>query len=405
MNKLIVFVCALALAFSSQTYAGKGARNAAILGIVGIGAYQLGKHSERNKRRAPRYSRAYARSPMEQAFKSQSRHVRKQLQIKLQEKELYHSYIDGYWGRGTRTALESFATETGKTHLLTTESGANEFMRFLLSPEDSHTSISDSGSGSSSDMGGGSYSDSGSSSGMGGGSYSDSGSSSDTGGGSYMGSSSGADSMAGGVTGADDLAGTDVNADMGADIDVNRRDDSEELAQIKQKLDLVSQQLSLLKEVLRVQGSQGGQQNSFHQAEIEALNKRIAAIEDFQKQTISDVQMRSDRNFRTADLNLSAPSVQASKIYPKIPYYVPETDDLGEMWIAPRVTNRGGLIYDFNFMEPGGAAENVRETISMPAVDMADLMYGIEKAHEWSDVAKQKAVRQKHEKVAVCFPS
>ncbi len=369
MNRWITLLCALTLIFSTQAYAGKRAEGA-VLGFVG--GYFVGKHVEKNKRRPAHRVVVRARSPMEQAFRSQSRFVRKQLQTKLQEKGLYRSYIDGAWGRGTRTAMENFATDSGKTHLLTTESGANELMNILLRPEDGHTSISDSGS--SSDMGGG----------------------------SYMGSSSDTDSMPGDVIDTDDLAetGTDANTD----VVVNKTDDGEELAQIKQKLDIVSQQLSLLREVLRVQGKQGGQQNSFHRAEIKVLNKRIAVIEDFQKQTISEAQMRSDSNLRTADYSLGGSSVKASQIYPKIPYYVPGTDEVGVMWIAPRVTNRGVLIYDFNFMEPGGGAENVRETISMPGIDMADIMYGIEKAHEWSDIAQQKGVRQKHEKVAVCFP-
>jgi len=352
MNRLIIFVCALALAFSSQAYAGKGARNAAVLGLVGIGAYQLGKQSERNKRRAPRYSRAYARSPMEQAFRSQSRYIREQLQTQLQEKGYYRSYIDGAWGRGTRSAFEGYATDTGNTHLLTTAGGAGEIMKLLLNPEEGQGVV---------------------------------------------------ESEVGTATVPGKSVETEELDDL-ADAVVDRTANPQELQDLQQKIGIADQQLTLLNEVLRVQMKDGDQQDPFAMAKIQVLKSRIAAIDNFRGQVAAAIEDRQGRATALAGPNMGASATKVSSIYPKIPYYLPGTTELGEMRVAPRVTDKGFLIYDLNFMEINDGYERVSETISMPGFDMADMMLGLKKTHDWSVVAQEKGVRQKHEKVAICFP-
>ncbi len=351
MNRLIIFICALALAFSGQAYAGKGTRNAAIIGLVGIGAYQLGKHNERNKHRAPRYSRAYARSPMEQAFRSQSRFIRRQLQTQLQEKGYYRSYIDGAWGRGTSGAFEGYAADTGNTHLLTTASGAGEIMKMLLSPEQGQGVVE-----------------------------------TEVGTATVPGRSVESEEL-------DDLA----------DAVVEKTANPEELKDLQQKMGIADQQITLLNAVLRVQ-MKAGQQDQFAMAKTQVLKSRIAAIENFRSQVAAAIRERHGNTSTLAGPNMGMSSSKVSGIYPKIPYYLPGTSELGEMRVAPRVTDKGFLIYDLNFMEINEGYERVGETISMPGFDMADMMFGLKKTHEWSAIAQEKGVRQKHEKVAICFP-
>ncbi|MCP3668871.1 MAG: hypothetical protein GY814_00225 [Gammaproteobacteria bacterium] len=342
MNKLIIFVCALALAFSSQAYAGKGARNAAILGLVGIGAYQLGKQSEKNKRRAPRRSYAYARSPMERAFKGQSRYIRKQVQVRLRDEGLYRSYIDGYWGRGTRSALEGYAAQSGKTHLLTTDSGANELMGMLLSPEVGQQLV------------------------------------------------------------VPEMKAEPASAS--SQPEATTAVSAADLEDIKKSLDIVNQQLSLLREVLRVQQMDSSQPNPFKRAKIDALKARINAIESLQSKAISEAEVVHNVTLGTATNTQGVTASKAAHIFPKIPYFSPGSDEMGEMWVAPHVTDTGLLIYDFNFMDTGAEFDKIRETISLQSAEMAEIMYGIEKIHGWSDIALEKGVRRRHEKVATCFP-
>lgn len=127
MKKYIAIFCVLAFVSSNQAYAGKSARNV-LLGVaagVAIGTLLNKSHTKSKS----------DRSIMAGAYRNQSEFIRKQLQIKLSERGLYNSKIDGQWGPGTRTAFQTFAEESGNIHLLTSSEGANELMNLLLSPE------------------------------------------------------------------------------------------------------------------------------------------------------------------------------------------------------------------------------------------------------------------------------
>ncbi len=344
MNKWIAFLCVLALACTTQAYAGKRAEGA-VLGF--IGGYFVGKHVEKNRRPPPaRRVVVVARSPIEQSFKSQTRYVRKQIQSQLKQDGFYRSYIDGYWGRGTRTALENFATDSGKTHLLTTHKGANELMSMLLSPEESEQVVEvfePEGADSSTEVGS--------------------------------------------VNDLDDIAGQVVEQPAPNPEDT------------KKKLKIADQQLSLLKEVLRVQNS-GEDQTPFNTAMINALDKRISVIQRFRDQAALD--MDAGMGVPLPSGNLAGSKV--SNISPIIPYYLLETDEVGEMHVTPRVNDSNIVVYDMDIREPGAGFGNTRETISVQSDGADDLMGGLQKAHEWSDVAQRKGIHQKHEKMAACFP-
>ncbi|MCP4125967.1 MAG: hypothetical protein GY753_02755 [Gammaproteobacteria bacterium] len=280
---------------------------------------------------------------MERAFKSQSRYIRKQVQMRLRDDGLYRSYIDGYWGRGTRSAIESFAAGAGSTHLLTSDSGANELLGMMLSPDASQQLVTPV------------------------------------------------------VTVEQSVS--DAPAASASSVDPGGLED------LKKTLDIVNQQLSLLREVLRVQQMDQGQQDQFRQAKINALQDRISAIESLQSQAISEAEVVYNETLSPAGSSQGMSVSKASHIFPKIPYYTPGTDDIGQMWVAPHVTDAGLLIYDFNFMNTGAEFENIRETISMQSGEMAEIMFGIKKIHGWSDIAQDKGVRRRHEKVATCFPA
>ncbi len=151
MNKrLITVVCVLALVGSSPVYAWhhhhshhshRGAAAAfGFLGGLAVGSMVSRPAPpprtvvyETPVYQTPVYQAPVYQTPAAQAFWSQSSFVRRQLQANLQQMGFYHSYIDGAWGPGTQSALESYASSTGNIHLLTSYAGANELMRMVLS--------------------------------------------------------------------------------------------------------------------------------------------------------------------------------------------------------------------------------------------------------------------------------
>ncbi len=338
MNRWITFLCVLALAFSTPAYSGKTTR-AAVLGF--IGGYAVGKYTSRPTYSAPRYRAPRYMSPMEQVFRAQSRFIRRQLQARLQEKGFYYSYIDGAWGPGTQGAFENYATSSGNTALLTSYAGANELMRMLLSPEEAQQfTVTEEPVNST----------------------------------------------------PQDEAG-----DVSDDVASNTVEDSEA---VQKRLKIADDQLALLNEVLRVENTQGGS-GSFHQDKVSAVKDRIAAIEAFRGQSVSESSASATTGTTTLPVSLSGRKVAG--IYPLIPFFTPGSGQVGELEVAPRATGKG-VVYDFNFVQHVSESNNSSSTISINSADIAQVVYGIQKSHEWSDVAKKKGLRQLHQKVASCFP-
>jgi Putative peptidoglycan binding domain len=71
----------------------------------------------------PTYSSIY-QTPSATAFNSYSSNERKRIQSTLAAYGYYHGSIDGAFGSGTYNAVQAFATNTGKTSLMSTQAGA-----------------------------------------------------------------------------------------------------------------------------------------------------------------------------------------------------------------------------------------------------------------------------------------
>jgi len=338
MKRWIIFICILALVSASPAFAGKTTR-AAVLGL--IGGYAIGKYTSRPSHSAPRYrTQRYYASPMEQAFRTQSRFIRRQLQARLQEKGFYYSYIDGAWGPGTRSAFESYATNSGKTHLLTSYTGANEIMRALLSPQEvqQYTDTEEPPANNSA---------------------------------------------------------TDDAGDAAADVAQETAPDPEAT---QKKLKIANDQLALLNEVLRVVMMEGGS-GEFKQDKVNAVKARIAAIEAFKGQSISETGATVGATAMPASLS----GKKVAGIYPLIPFYTPGSGQVGELEIAPKATGKG-VVYNFNFVQHLNGSGDASNTMTINSADIDQVNFGINKSHEWAGLAEQKGLRQLHQKVASCFP-
>ncbi len=337
MNRWITFLCVVALVFSTPVYSGSATR-AAVLGL--IGGYAIGKYTSKPAYSSPRYRTPRYVSPMEQVFRTQSQFVRRQLQVRLQEKGFYYSYIDGAWGPGTQGAFENYAASSGKTHLLTNYVGANELMRMLLSPEEAQQFKV-------------------------------------------------AEEPVNNAPPADEAG--DVPQGIAAETAIDP-----EVA--KEKIKVADDQLALMNDVLSAEIMAKGN-GDFHQDKVNAVKARIAVIEAFRGQSIAD--SGASVGATSMPVSLSDPGV--AKIYPLIPFYMPGSGQAGELQIVPRATGKG-VVYDFNFIQHGGDAGGAGNIITINSSDIAEINHGIEKSHEWSSEAKKKGLRQLYQKVASCFP-
>ena len=128
---------------------------------------------------------------------------------------------------------------------------------------------------------------------------------------------------------------------------------------------------------------------------------RLQAEKNFLQQQLS---AKFSTPIRPANANLGVSAFRAADTFPKIPYYVPGTNEFGEMLVVPRVSDVGTLQYDFDFIDPVANYAKVRDRIEVAHEDIDGLIMGLDKVDEWTAVAQENSINRRIEKTASCIP-
>ena len=131
--------------------------------------------------------------------------------------------------------------------------------------------------------------------------------------------------------------------------------------------------------------------------EIARLRAEKAVLESLLTQRFSTP-------IRPTNSNLSVSAFRAADTFPKIPYYVPGTNEFGEMLVVPRVSDEGALTYQFDFIDPVSTYAKVRDRIDVPHEEIETLILGLDKVDEWTTVAQENNITRRVSKTASCFP-
>ena len=86
-----------------------------------------------------------------------------------------------------------------------------------------------------------------------------------------------------------------------------------------------------------------------------------------------------------------------------MPYYVPGTEEIGEMLVIPRISDEGFLIYQFDFIDPVATLDNVKESISIFHEDIENMIMGLTKVDEWTEIAQREGVNRRISKKSGLF--
>lgn len=174
-------------------------------------------------------------------------------------------------------------------------------------------------------------------------------------------------------------------------------------AELQTKFDLMVNQLKLLEQIqkhidARTTAPSGRRKLSTVQARISELRALIHDVK-------TEVKGKYGTPIRPTNANLGVSAVKASEVFPRVPYYIPGTDETGELWIKPYVTDDGRLMYDFNFVAAHSDFERIKDTIAMTSKNVREVSAALIKVTEWSDLAIEKGMRRRYEKSAACFPA
>lgn len=135
-----------------------------------------------------------------------------------------------------------------------------------------------------------------------------------------------------------------------------------------------------------------------------ASEERFAELVE-RKQQAERIVAQYETPVRPADANVEANARQASERFQKVPYFIPGTSTIGEVWVEPIVNDQGQLAFDLNFVDPSAEYQKVAVTIPMTPEQVQEAAGALRKIVDWSATAQSNKVRRAYEKVAYCFPT
>jgi len=114
---------------------------------------------------------------------------------------------------------------------------------------------------------------------------------------------------------------------------------------------------------------------------------------------------RYETSIKPDDAGLKITARKESEIYTKIPYYIPGTEETGEFWVEPTVTDKGDLIFKFQFVDvKSRAANKIRASIPMLSSELERTKDAMLKASKNSILAHDKKIARKLDVRLDCFP-
>ena len=142
------------------------------------------------------------------------------------------------------------------------------------------------------------------------------------------------------------------------------------------------------------------------------MKERVLGVVDNEINRLQEQKLRlQDRltqRFTTpikpTNANLQVSAFRASDTFPKVPFYIPGTNEIGEMLVTPRVSDDGYLNYQFDFIDPVATYEKVRDSALIPHANVDGLITGMGKIDEWTRVAQENNVNRRLSKTAACIP-
>lgn len=186
------------------------------------------------------------------------------------------------------------------------------------------------------------------------------------------------------------------------------QDNPAERQNLEKQVTILEAEIMSLQQILKVQKNtfrdlqNKSYSESFQKAVLDELGK-LSSIKEIQVNRFrQEHQNLYSTPIRPANRNLGATLVERSKSFPKVPYYIAGTNETGEMWLEPKITKTGDLIFNLNFVDPKSEYQQIIDTIELDLNNIETLNDGLQKVYKWSKQALEKNIRRRYEKMAVC---
>jgi len=175
----------------------------------------------------------------------------------------------------------------------------------------------------------------------------------------------------------------------------------DEASDIKGQIDLLSQ---VIVEQRKIVG-RGGEMVSLHNETIVVIEERLVELKTELNKKVKAISSSYTTPIKPDDAELGITARRASEVYPKVPYYIPGTKEMGEFWIEPTVSDNGELIFRFKFVDVKSTlAEKVRGSIEMRPAEIETTQKALLKIAANSKLAHEKKIRRIIVTRVACFP-
>ena len=176
---------------------------------------------------------------------------------------------------------------------------------------------------------------------------------------------------------------------------------------LNQRIGELNGQITILKKVILEQQDAArnvpGDDRNAVQTTVDALNARVNLLESeyTAKETAFSRYLTS---VKPDDKDSYLTARKASMIYPKVPYYIPGTNETGEFWVEPKVTDTGDLVFNFRVIDPEAQNDTTRSNIVMNPSQLTEVQQGLFRLYMLSQKAHENQIHESYAKRIVCFP-
>ena len=154
-----------------------------------------------------------------------------------------------------------------------------------------------------------------------------------------------------------------------------------------------------------INGVMAKQKNTRKNTYKEIIEKKIATLQKQKELLQTMLTTRFSTPIKPSNANLNVSAFRSAETYPKIPFYIPGTNEIGEMLVIPKVSDDGYLLYKLDFLDPTSEYDKVRDSISILHENIENVILGLQKIDEWTVVAQKNKLNRRISKTSICVPS
>lgn len=177
-----------------------------------------------------------------------------------------------------------------------------------------------------------------------------------------------------------------------------------EIAKLQEQLDSLTEELNLLREVRKAQVARADAPEVVEAADpsavrdiaerkIIAIDARIEAISELAEEVEEESKSRYLTPIRPTNASRRVTARKLAELFPKVPFYVDGTTDIGELRIKPYVDAEGYQLFKLDFVDITSRAEDRIEAFDLQLEQLRLLTLALEKGYQWSETAQENQVK------------